>query len=283
MQKKITIPQLIEKKQKKEKITMLTCYDYSFAKILEDAGIDIILVGDSLGMVVQGHDSTVYVELEDIIYHCRCVKRAIKTAFIVGDMPFLTYEASPFDAVKNAGRIIKEGGADAVKLEGGIRVIDRVKAILDAGIPVMGHIGLTPQTATMLGGFRVQGKDVDSARKIIEDAKALSEAGVFALVLECVPYNLAKLITELVSVPTIGIGAGSFCDGQVLVLYDMLGLFEGFKLKFVKQYLNLYSQIKDAVSLYINEVKQSVFPSIDEHSFSMNEEVYHKLKEEYGL
>lgn len=280
LRKKVTIPDLFEKKKKGEKITMITSYDYPMTQIVNEAEIDIILVGDSLGMVVQGHESTVPVTLEEIIYHCKCVMRGNSSTFVVGDMPFLSYEVSPQEAVRNAGRIMKEGGVDAVKLEGGVRVADKVEAIVKAGIPVMGHIGLTPQSVSLLGGFKVQGKDIDSAKKIIEDAIALEQAGVFSIVLECVPSGLAEIITKRVSVPTIGIGAGPNCDGQVLVLHDLLGLFKRFRPKFVKSYVNLYEIILKALVDYREEVKGGVFPGA-EHSFSMNEEVLKALKEEY--
>ncbi len=278
--KKVTIPELHEKKKKGEKIVMITSYDYPMTQIVNEADIDIILVGDSLGMVVQGLESTVPVTMDEIIYHCKCVMRANKHAFVVGDMPFLSYEVSVEEAVRNAGRIMKEGGVDAVKLEGGVRMADRVEAIVRAGIPVMGHIGLTPQSVSLLGGFKVQGKSMDSARNIIEDAIALEQAGVFSIILECVPSGLAEIITKRVSVPTIGIGAGPYCDGQVLVLHDMLGLFKRFKPRFVKTYTELYDIILKALEEYRDEVKSGGFPT-SEHSFTMNEEVYNQLKEEY--
>ncbi|MCD6363792.1 MAG: 3-methyl-2-oxobutanoate hydroxymethyltransferase [Synergistetes bacterium] len=280
MRKKVTIPELYEKKKKGEKIVMITSYDYPMTQIVNEADIDIILVGDSLGMVVQGLESTVPVTMDEIVYHCRCVMRANKHAFVVGDMPFLSYEVSIEEAVRNAGRIMKEGGVDAVKLEGGVRMADRVEAIVRAGIPVMGHIGLTPQSVSLLGGFKVQGKSIDSARNIIEDAIALEQAGVFSIILECVPSGLAEIITRKVSVPTIGIGAGPHCDGQVLVLHDMLGLFKRFKPRFVKTYIELYDIILKALEEYRDEVKSGGFPT-SEHSFTMNEEVYNQLKEEY--
>lgn len=280
MRKKVTIPELLEKKKKGEKITMVTSYDYPMTQIVSEAEIDIILVGDSLGMVVQGKESTVPVTMEEMIYHCKCVMQANPSCFVVGDMPFLSYEVSVQEAVRNAGRLMKEGRVDAVKLEGGIRVADRVEAIVKAGIPVMGHIGLTPQSVSLLGGFRVQGKDIDSARKIIEDAIALEQAGVFSIVLECVPSGLAEIITKKISVPTIGIGAGPYCDGQVLVLHDLLGLFKRFKPKFVKTYIDLYDIILKTLIEYSNEVKEGRFPT-SEHSFSMNEDVLRALEEEY--
>ncbi len=280
MRKKVTIPDLFDKKKKNEKIVMITSYDYPMTQIVSEAEIDIILVGDSLGMVVQGRDSTVPVTMDEMVYHCKCVMRANPSCFVVGDMPFLSYEVSAQEAVKNAGRLMKEGGVDGVKLEGGVRVADKVEAIVKAGIPVMGHIGLTPQSVSLLGGFKVQGKDIDSARKIVEDAIALEQAGVFSIVLECVPSGLAEIITKRVSVPTIGIGAGPYCDGQVLVLHDLLGLFRRFRPKFVKAYIDLYDIILKTLIDYREEVKEGKFPT-SEHSFSMNEEVLKTLKEEY--
>jgi 3-methyl-2-oxobutanoate hydroxymethyltransferase len=245
----------------KEKISMLTAYDYPFAKILDEVGIDVLLIGDSLGMVVLGYDDTKSVIMEDMIRHTEAVARASKNALVVSDMPFRSFENKE-NAVKNAKLFIK-AGADAVKLEGGLEVIEVTKAIVDKGINVMGHIGLTPQTAKE---FKVQGKDKESAKKLIEDAKALDKAGCFSIVLECVPLNLAKKITQAVPIPIIGIGAGPYCDGQVLVIHDILGLFERFKPKFVKRYANLSDEIRKAVSEYKKEVKEGKFPS-DEFCF----------------
>ena len=255
---------------------MLTAYDYSTAKLLDDAGIDCLLVGDSLGMVMLGYEDTLRVTMDDMIHHCKAVARGTKRALIVGDMPFLSYHISVEESVRNAGRLIQEGSAHAVKLEGGRDVIDKVRAIVKAQIPVMGHLGLTPQSVNMFGGFKVQGKSEEQARRIIEDALLLQEAGVFAIVLECVPELLAKLITERLQIPTIGIGAGKYCDGQVLVVQDMLGMYSDMKPKFVKQYAGLSHVIKDAVQMFAKEVQQGEFPE-QAHTFAINEEVLEKL------
>ncbi|SHG44192.1 ketopantoate hydroxymethyltransferase [Thermosyntropha lipolytica DSM 11003] len=273
---RVTTATLKARKASGEKITMLTAYDYATAALVDEAGIDMILVGDSLGMVVLGYENTLAVTMEDMLHHTRAVTRAVKNALVVGDMPFLSYHISREEAVRNAGRFIQEGGAQAVKLEGGRERVDTIKAILDAQIPVMGHIGLTPQSVNQLGGFKVQGKDLETARKLIADAKALEEAGVFSIVLECVPTPLAKKITEEVGVPTIGIGAGPYCDGQVLVINDMLGMFKGHIPKFVKRYANLEPIIKEALTAYKREVEAGVFPG-EEHSFNMQDEVLEKL------
>ncbi len=264
---KLTAPDIIAKKGV-EKITMLTAYDASFARMLESAGVDILLVGDSLGMVVLGYDSTVPVTMDEMIHHSAAVRRGAPGTMLVGDMPFLSYQVSKKEAIVNAGRFFKEAGCDAVKLEGGREVCKAVRAIVDAGMPVMGHIGLTPQTAGKLGGFKVQGKDADSGRRLLDEAKSLEEAGVFSIVLECIPDGLAELITEAVSIPTIGIGAGAHCDGQVLVTHDLLGLFEKFVPSFVKNYINLAPEIKKAVTSFASEVKEGSFPD-DDHSFPM--------------
>lgn len=259
---KITVPQIIEKKQKKEKITMLTCYDYSMAIILDRAGIDMLLVGDSAGVVFAGYENTLPVSVEEMLYHTKAVVKGRKTALVVADMPFLSYQTSMEEAVKNCGLMLK-AGAEAVKLEGGIEVCDVVRKLFLSGIPVMGHIGLTPQSVNVLGGYKVQGKTEETKKRLIESAKALEEAGAFSIVLECVPEEVAKEITELVNIPTIGIGAGRFTDGQVLVINDILGLFEGFRPKFVKKYVNLAPIIEDAAKAYINEVKEGKFPSTE--------------------
>ncbi|MBO8159749.1 3-methyl-2-oxobutanoate hydroxymethyltransferase [Thermosyntropha sp.] len=273
---KVTTATLKAKKEKGEKITMLTSYDYATAAMVDEAGIDMILVGDSLGMVVLGYENTLSVTMEDMLHHTRAVSRAVKNVMVVGDMPFLSYHISREEAVRNAGRFIQEAGAHAVKLEGGKERVGTIKAILDAQIPVMGHIGLTPQSVNQLGGFKVQGKDLETARMLIEDAKALEKAGVFSIVLECVPTPLAKKITEEVSVPTIGIGAGPYCDGQVLVINDMLGMFKGHIPKFVKKYANLEPVIREALLNYKAEVEAGVFPG-KEHSFNMSDDVLEKL------
>jgi 3-methyl-2-oxobutanoate hydroxymethyltransferase len=273
---KNNVSTFLQAKQRNEKLTMLTAYDYSMAKLIDGAGINGILVGDSLGMVCLGYKDTLSVTMEDMIHHIKAVSRGAETAFVVGDMPFMSYQASVYDAVKNAGRIIQEGTAGAVKLEGGASVYEQVKAIVKAQIPVMGHIGLTPQSVNMFGGFKVQGKDELQAKNIIEDAKKLEDAGVFSIVLEGIPYKLAKIITETVSVPTIGIGAGKYCDGQILVYQDMLGLFSDFTPKFVKSYGNAGEVIRNAFKAYISEVKTGVFPS-EEYSFNIADDIIKKL------
>src|SRR5665647_166256 len=273
---RISTASLKEKLLRKEKISMLTAYDYSTANLVDEAGIDIILVGDSLGMVVLGYENTLAVTMEDMIHHTKAVVRGTKNAMVVGDMPFMSYHVSITEAVRNAGRFIQEGGAQAVKLEGGEERIATVKAILEAQIPVMGHIGLTPQSVNQFGGFKVQGKDLETAHKLIRDAKALDEAGVFAIVLECVPTQLAKRITEEVSVPTIGIGAGQYCDGQVLVINDMLGMFKGHIPKFVKKFANLEPIIIAALRDYKKEVEEGTFPG-EEHGFTIQDDVLEKL------
>ncbi len=273
---RVTTATLRDKKARQEKISMLTSYDYSTAGLVDQAGLDMILVGDSLGMVVLGYENTLAVTMDDMVHHTRAVVRGTKNAMVVADMPFLSYHVSVKEAVRNAGRFIQEGGAQAVKLEGGVERVDAVKAILDAQIPVMGHIGLTPQSVNQFGGFKVQGKDLETARKLLEDAQALDKAGVFSMVLECVPTALAKKVTEEVSVPTIGIGAGPYCDGQVLVVNDMLGMFSGHIPKFVKKYVDLQPLIMEALKAYKKEVEEGTFPG-PEHGFTISDEVLDKL------
>ncbi|MEG6511051.1 3-methyl-2-oxobutanoate hydroxymethyltransferase [Desulforamulus ruminis] len=263
-------------KQEGQPIAMLTAYDYPTATLVDASGIDAILVGDSLGNVVLGYDSTVPVTMEDIIHHLRAVTRGAKRAMVIGDLPFLSYHISKEESVRNAGRLMQEGLAQAVKLEGGREVAETVRAITAAGIPVMGHLGLTPQSVHQLGGFKVQGKDGEAARKLLEDAKALEQAGAFAIVLECIPQQLAGVLTEALSIPTIGIGAGGRCDGQVLVINDLLGMFSDFTPKFVKQYANLKEQIIQACAAYKDEVKGRVFPE-PQHVFNMAEEELKKI------
>lgn len=265
-----------EAKIKKEKITMLTAYDYSTAKIIDDSGINGILVGDSLGMVCLGYEDTLAVTMEDMIHHSKAVARGARNSLVVTDMPFMSYQTSVYDAVVNAGRLIKEGNAQAVKLEGGIEVASQIRAIVNASIPVMGHIGLTPQSVNAFGGFKVQGKNEEAAKKLLEDAKAVEEAGAFAVVLECVPSKLAEYITSKLSIPTIGIGAGVGCDGQILVYQDMLGMYSDFTPKFVKKYTDLGKYMKEAFTKYIEEVRDGVFPD-EEHSFKIDDEVIKKL------
>lgn len=276
MAQKFTVKSFQEAKDNNRKISMLTAYDYSMAKIVDVAGIDSVLVGDSLGMVFQGNESTLPVTLDEIIYHTKAVVRGVKNALVVADMPFLSYHVSKEEAVRNAGRMIKEGGAEAVKMEGGSLFSETIKAVVDAQIPVMGHIGLTPQSVNAFGGFKVQGKDEQSAKRIWEDAKLLEEAGVFAITLECIPDKLAQLITKSLRIPTIGIGAGKSCDGQVLVINDMLGMFSDFVPRFVKQYAKLNTEITAAVQDYMAEVREGDFPA-GEHTFDMDADILEKL------
>ncbi|AEG58536.1 3-methyl-2-oxobutanoate hydroxymethyltransferase [Desulforamulus ruminis DSM 2154] len=276
MTKRVTTADFRRMKQEGQPIAMLTAYDYPTATLVDASGIDAILVGDSLGNVVLGYDSTVPVTMEDIIHHLRAVTRGAKRAMVIGDLPFLSYHISKEESVRNAGRLMQEGLAQAVKLEGGREVAETVRAITAAGIPVMGHLGLTPQSVHQLGGFKVQGKDGEAARKLLEDAKALEQAGAFAIVLECIPQQLAGVLTEALSIPTIGIGAGGRCDGQVLVINDLLGMFSDFTPKFVKQYANLKEQIIQACAAYKDEVKGRVFPE-PQHVFNMAEEELKKI------
>lgn len=273
---KNTVMTFKEAKMKGQKLTMLTAYDYSMSKLMDEAGVNSILIGDSVGMVCLGYPDTLSVTMEDMIHHTKAVSRGAKNALIVADMPFMSYQTSVYDAVVNAGRLIKEGRAKAVKLEGGAEVAEQIKAIVAASIPVIGHLGLTPQSVNAFGGFKVQGKDEAAARKIIEDAKTIEAAGAFAVVLECIPAKLAKIISESINIPTIGIGAGKDCDGQVLVYQDMLGMFSDFKPKFVKQYADTGAIMKEAIKSYIDEVQQSVFPSA-EYEFQIDETTLSKL------
>lgn len=277
MNKNIT---LFFEKKSKEKITMLTCYDYSLATILNETDIDAILVGDSLGMTFQGNEDTLSVTIDEMIYHTKAVKKGAKDKFIISDMPFLSYHVSIEDSIKNAGRIIKEGGAQAVKLEGGREIIDKIKALVDAKIPVMGHLGLTPQSINIFGSYKVQGKELEDAKRIIEDAISLEKAGVFAIVLECIPEKIATLITQKLKIVTIGIGAGRFTDGQILVINDMLGFFKNFTPKFVKKFIELSSIVKNGVNEYIDEVKNNTFPS-EEHIFRMDNTIFEEIKKQY--
>ncbi len=261
---KITIQDFLKKKAEKKKITMLTAYDYPFAQIVDEAGLDAILVGDSLGMVVQGLENTLPVTMDEMIYHTKIVSRAVKNAMIIGDMPFMSYQASIEEAVRNAGRFVKEAGASAVKLEGGAEVAGHIKAMSKADIPVMAHIGLTPQSIHRMGGYKVQGKTEEAKKRLIEEAHIAEDSGAFSLLLEAIPIDLAKRITRELSIPTIGIGAGPFCDGQVLVLHDVLGLFERFVPKFVKRYANLKEEALKAVRAYKEEIENNTFPSKDQ-------------------
>ncbi|UCH83016.1 MAG: 3-methyl-2-oxobutanoate hydroxymethyltransferase [Candidatus Latescibacterota bacterium] len=264
---KVTINTLLKMKKRGEKIVMLTAYDYQMALLEDGAGVEMILVGDSLGMVVLGYENTLPVTVDDVVHHLKAVSRARPRAFLLGDMPFMSYQASVEDAVRNAGRLVKEGGAEAIKLEGGRRMESVIRAILDADIPVMGHIGLTPQSLHRFGGYKVQGKDAASAEKLIEEAKFLEEVGCFSMVLEGMPWPLAGKITKSLTIPTIGIGAGAGCDGQVLVINDMLGLLEEFAPKFVKRFGEFGKEITEAIKKYIDEVKNEKFPG-SEHSYS---------------
>ncbi|MFA4827805.1 MAG: 3-methyl-2-oxobutanoate hydroxymethyltransferase [Thermodesulfovibrionales bacterium] len=263
---RITIQDFLKKKTEKKKITMLTAYDYPFAQIVDEAGLDGILVGDSLGMVVQGLENTLPVTMDEMIYHTKMVSRAVKNAMVIGDMPFMSYQASIEDAVRNAGRFIKEAGASAVKLEGGAEVAEHIKAMTRSDIPVMAHIGLTPQSIHRMGGYKVQGKTEEAQKRLIEEAHIAEDAGAFSLLLEAIPMELAKKITEDLSIPTLGIGAGPFCDGQILVLHDVLGLFERFTPKFVKRYANLKTDALKAIKSYKEDVEKGTFPS-EEQSF----------------
>ena len=273
---RVTISEIEEMKQRQEKIPMLTAYDYITAKMVDEAGVPLILVGDSLGMVMLGYESTIPVTMEEMLHHTKAVVRGAKKALVVGDMPFMTYHVSISEALYNAGRFIQEGGAQAVKLEGGQVVAESVKRIVDCGIPVMGHIGFTPQSIHQLGGFKVQGKTPEVAKKLLKDAQVLAEAGAFAIVLECVPAPLSKLITQRVVIPTIGIGAGSDCDGQVQVISDILGLYTDFVPKHAKRYAKLAEEIKAVVSDYVAEVKSVSFPTV-EQSYTMDESILKQL------
>jgi 3-methyl-2-oxobutanoate hydroxymethyltransferase len=274
---KVTILDIQQAKDDNRKLTMVTAYDYPFGLLADEAGIDIVLVGDSLGMVVMGLEGTVEVTMENMIHHIRAVSRGCKNPFIVGDMPFMSYNTSMREAIINAGRLLKEGGCESIKLEGGVDFAPTVAAIVKAGIPVQGHIGLTPQTASALGGFKMQGRDAAAAKQILDDAKALEDAGVFSMILEAVPAPLGKLVAEAVKVPVIGIGAGPGVDGQVLVTHDMIGLFDKFVPKFVKQYTHIRKNILKALTEYKEEVRDVKFPA-SEHSFAMPEEALKELK-----
>jgi len=275
--KKITILDLYAMKQKGEKISWLTCYDYPTALVMDEAGIEMILVGDSAAMTMHGHPNTMPITMDEMISHAKAVRRAVKYAFVIGDMPFLSYHRSVEDAIYNAGRFMKEAGMDAIKLEGGERVAHIVKGIVNAGIPVMGHIGLTPQSSAMLGGFKVQGKTAESALAQVRDAKSLEEAGVFGILLECIPTPVSKKIAETVNVLTFSIGAGPVCDGQLLIVHDMLGIFQAFQPKFVKKYANLAETMRNAFTEYIKDVKEGKFPE-KEHEYSIPKEELEKLE-----
>lgn len=279
--KKVSVLTLRQKKERGQPITMLTAYDYPTALLMERAGVDAILVGDSLGMVVLGYENTLPVTMDEMIHHCKAVARGARYALLIGDMPFLSYQVSVNEAIRNAGRFLQEGGMDAVKLEGGRERLETVRAIVQAGIPVMGHLGLTPQSVHQLGGFRPQGRTARAARRLFEDALLLEEAGCFAIVLESVPARLASLISQRLSIPTIGIGAGAGCDGQVLVTHDMLGLFERFTPRFVKRYAQLHAEMERAFRAYIEDVEMRRFPA-EEHTVDMPDEEWAELLRELG-
>ena len=273
---KNTVVSFRNAKETGKKLSMVTGYDYTTARIIDETGVEAILVGDSLGMVCLGYDSTLSVTIEDIIHHGKAVMRGVKETLVILDMPFMSYHNTIPEAVTNAGRLIKETGAHAVKLEGGADMVDKVKAIVKAQIPVMGHLGLTPQSVNVFGGFKVQGKSENEAKQMIKDAKALEEAGVFAIVLECVPEKLAKIVSESVSVPTIGIGSGNVCDGQVLVIQDMLNMYGDFKPKFVKIFADVGKVMREGLEAYVKEVREGTFPA-KEHTFGIKDEVLEKL------
>ncbi|HNA90112.1 MAG TPA: 3-methyl-2-oxobutanoate hydroxymethyltransferase [Anaerolineales bacterium] len=277
--KKVTTLTFRQKKERGEPITMLTAYDYPTAMAVDKAGIDSILVGDSLAMVVLGYENTLPVTMEEMLHHARAVARGAKSALLVGDMPFMSYQVSVEEAVRNAGRFLQQGGMDAIKLEGGRERADAIRAITGAGIPVMGHIGLTPQSVHQLGGFRAQGKTASAAKRLLEDAQALEEAGAFSLVLESVPARLAEVISKHISIPSIGIGAGTGCDGQVLVTHDLLGLFDRFTPKFVKKYTNLHETMHKAFTDYIDDVESKRFPA-QEHTVEMSDEEWDAFQKE---
>jgi len=280
---KNSVTTLQQQKNDNDKIIMLTAYDYSTAKLMDESGINALLVGDSLGMVMLGYENTLAVTMDDMIHHSKAVARGAQNALVVTDMPFMSYQVSVQDAVINAGRLVKEGAAQAVKLEGGPEVAPQIKAIVNASIPVMGHIGLTPQSVNTFGGFKVQGRNENAARKIIEDAIAVENAGAFAVVLECIPAELATLISKHLTIPTIGIGAGKGCDGQVLVYQDMLGLYGGIAPKFVKQFVDVGHHMKQAFAGYIDETKKSVFPDNQAHGFHIDSAIIDKLAQEFNV
>ncbi|MCL4269678.1 MAG: 3-methyl-2-oxobutanoate hydroxymethyltransferase [Anaerolineales bacterium] len=277
--KKVTTLTFRQKKERGEPITMLTAYDYPTSLAMDKAGVDAILVGDSLAMVVLGYENTLPVTMDEMLHHSRAVARGAKSSLLIGDMPFMSYQVSIEEAVRNAGRFLQQGGMDAVKLEGGRERADAVRAIVGAGIPVMGHIGLTPQSVNQLGGFRAQGKTASAAKRLLEDAKILEDAGAFSLVLESVPARLAEVISKQISIPTIGIGAGAGCDGQVLVTHDLLGLFERFTPKFVKKYANLHEAMQKAFADYIDDVETKRFPAV-EHTVEMSDEEWAEFQKE---
>lgn len=278
--KKQTVNTLQKMKKDGEKIAMLTCYDYTTATLIEQSAIDAVLVGDSLGMTIMGYDDTLPVTMEDMIHHTACVSRGLKNTFLVADMPFMSYHVSDEQAVENAGRLIKEGHANAVKLEGGAKYCSQIRAIVDAQIPVVAHIGLTPQSVNAFGGFKVQGKNIERAKELISDAKKVEEAGAFMVTLECVPEKLATLISEELTIPTIGIGAGNGCDGQVLVYQDMLDMYDGLAPKFVKHFAHIGKEMKEAFNEYSKAVKDRSFPVTGEHTFKIDDEVIDAVRKD---
>lgn len=276
---KKTVSTFISAKTNGKKLSLLTAYDYSSAKLIDSCSIDGILVGDSLGMVCLGYDNTLKVTMSDMLHHTKAVRRGVKDALLISDMPFMSYQASTYDAVINAGRLIQEGGAEAVKLEGGSNIFSQIEAIVKAQIPVVGHLGLTPQSVNVFGGFKVQCTSVESSLIVIEEAKRLEAAGVFAIVLECMPKEVARLITEAISIPTIGIGAGDGCDGQILVYQDMLGLYDGAQAKFIKEFANIGELTRNGIRAYIDEVAEGTYPG-DAHSFKMSQTDFNQLMKE---
>ncbi len=279
MQDKFTVADF-RKAKNDRKITMLTAYDYPTAKIIDDAGVDSILVGDSLGMVVLGYEDTVKVTMEDMIHHSKAVVRGTKHALVITDMPFLSYHTGKYESVRNAGRLMAEGGCGAIKLEGGEAIVEDVEAIISAGIPVIGHLGYTPQSINLFGGHKAQGKSYETAEKILKDALALQKAGVFSIVLECIPYKLAEVITKRLDIPTIGIGAGPHCDGQVLVTPDITGMFKGIERKHSKKYANLADTIENCAKEYINDINEGLFPT-NKNSFIVDDEIIEKLEKSF--
>lgn len=269
---KNTILTFKEAKKNNEKLTLLTAYDYSTAKLIDSSGVNGILVGDSLATVMLGYDNTLSVTMEDMIYHSKSVSKAVKNSLLITDMPFMSYHTSTYDAIKNAGRLVKEGFCNAIKLEGGSNILDSIKGIINAQIPVMGHIGLTPQSVNKFGGYKVQGQEKDQITFLIEEAKKLEDAGVFSIVLECIPFKVAKLINESISIPTIGIGSGKYTTGQVLVYSDMLGMNKTFKPKFLKYYGDIENVFKEGIANYIKDVKEESFP-LEEHSYSLKNNI----------
>ena len=281
MNRKFTITDFKKAKENNNKIKILTAYDYPTAKIIDNASIDVVLVGDSLGMVVLGYEDTTKVTMEDMIHHLKAVRRGVENAFVIADMPFATYHTGQYESVKNAARLVREGGCNAVKIEGSEGITESIKAIINAGIPVMGHLGYTPQSVNVFGGHIAQGKTLDKALKIYEDAYALQKLGVFSIVLECVPFKLAGFITERLNIPIIGIGSGSKCDGQVLVISDLIGTDKSFTPKHAKKYLELDELISTAVGEYIDDIDNETFPE-EKHSYIIEKDVMEKLEERYG-